>query len=99
LIPRTLLATGIGLALVALALAALGGAIRGPANPECAGLAAFGCGGRIIGGALVQVLALPVGIASGTFVALWLGRRAQAAEEAQNVEGGNPPSRPHEPPP
>ena len=79
--PRALLLWGIVLALVAVALAALGRALRGPANPECAGLAAFGCGGAYLAGALVQLLALPVAIAAGTLVAVWLGRRAQAAEE------------------
>ncbi|GEM_PF-4895948 len=84
--PRALLATGLALALLAVALAALGGALRGPANPECAGLAAFGCGGRLLAGALVQLLALPVAIAAGTFVAIWLGRRAQAEEERAGEE-------------
>jgi hypothetical protein len=79
--PRALLAWGIGLAALAVALAALGGFVRGPANPECAGLAAFGCGGTYLAGALVQLLALPAAVASGTCVAVWLGRRAQAAEE------------------
>lgn len=82
--PRGLLLTGIGLALLAVAFAAAGGAIKGPANPECAGFAVFSSECRdatSLAGSAVQLLALPVGVAAGTFVALWLGRRAQQADD------------------
>jgi hypothetical protein len=83
---RALLFWGILLAALAVALAALGGAIKGPANPECAGLSAFSSGCRDAAtawGTAVQLLALPVGIAAGTLVAIWLGRRAQASEAGE----------------
>jgi hypothetical protein len=81
--PRALILTGAAACVVALALATLGVAIRGPLNPECERCAP-------LAGRALLLLALPVAILGAVLAAIGLARR----EGPGNLEGSEPPSPP-----
>lgn len=95
--PARLIGLGTALALLAIATGALAAAIAGPRIPACLGAPlSEGCasGGRLAGVALGAV-ALGLGVWGGVLVAVGLGRRAAAEDEA-HLEGGDPPSAPRD---
>jgi len=70
-VSRRPLGWGVAFSLLAVLLAAAGAGLGGPRAPSAAP--------PLLGRALLW-LALPVAILGGTLVAVWLGRRAAAAE-------------------
>jgi hypothetical protein len=72
-VARRPLAWGVAFSLLAILLAAAGAGLGGPRAPSAAP--------PFLGRALLW-LALPVAILGGTLVAVWLGRRAAADDEA-----------------
>lgn len=70
---RRALAAGLLLLLASVVLVLLGTSLRGPLDPSCAGRPwAAECRGW---GLALQVAALPVAVAGGVLVAMWLARR------------------------
>ena len=77
---RRTLALGLVLLAASLGLVLAGAALRGSLNPACAGRpwAADCLDARRLAGLLAQAAALPVAIAGGVAVAMWLARREPA---------------------
>lgn len=86
---RRPLVLGVAALLLALLLALAGAALRGPLNPACAGARAYEAGCFAWLPLALMALALPVAIAGGLLVAIWLGRRA-AEEDEEGAESRIP---------
>lgn len=85
---RRPLVLGAALLLLALVLVLSAATLRGPLNPACSGARAYSLGCFSFLPTALMVLALPVAIAGGVLVAVWMGRRAAEDEE----DTGAPPA-------
>jgi hypothetical protein len=78
---RRPLLIGIALLAAALVLVLLATGLRGPLDPSCSGARAYTAECFSLAPTLLFALALPLAIAGGVALAIWLGRRAAGDEE------------------
>lgn len=75
------LLVGAALLLLALAFVLTSASLRGPLDPSCAGVRRYSAGCFDLWPTVLLWSALPVALAGGILVAIWLGRRAAAEDE------------------